>query len=493
MKIQEQISRLLPSRRLCGGILCLFSLAANAQIGQPWIHDPSTLAECDGKYYTFGTGGGGLISEDGWTWKGGAVRPGGGAAPDAIKIGDRYLIIYGATGGGLGGGHCGIIYTMWNKTLDPNSPDFKFTEPIEVVRSADLEDNDAIDPGLLLDPTTGRLWVSYGTYFGFIRLIELDPKTGKRVEGNKEQDIAIDCEATDLLYRDGWYYLLGTHGTCCDGINSTYNIVVGRSRNVTGPYVDNVGRDMIKGGGKMVVATDNHMVGAGHFGRTVIDEGVEVMSCHFEADFDRSGRSVLAIRPLLWKNGWPVAGGQFKGGTYEIESERRGYALELAVDFVRMQQERQMWWKLDPNEPTKVLPMQTLDDVKPTWPEGDIPVRAGDYMFRPHQRWTITPVPEAGGYLSNPYFKITIAGTDRALAATADKELTTVPKFSGASEQLWRIEQLTDGTFRIMPKTIPGIDGINTRYVIYSVADSTPTLAEYDFSSDNSKWNFRNK
>ena len=112
-------------------------------------------------------------------------------------------------------------------------------------------------------------------------------------------------------------------------------------------------------------------------------------------------------------------------------------------------------------------------------------------MFRPHQRWTITPVEEAGGYLSNPYFKITIEGTERALAANADKELTTVPVFTGSDEQLWRIEQLTDGTYRIMPKRIPGETGLNTRFVIYSAADSTPTLAEYDFHSDNSKWNLR--
>lgn len=104
---------------------------AEAQIGKPYIHDPSTLAECDGKYYTFGTGRGGLISEDGWSWHDGGVRPGGGAAPDVIKIGDRYLVIYGATGGGLGGGHNGRILTMWNKTLDPSSPDFQYTEAIE--------------------------------------------------------------------------------------------------------------------------------------------------------------------------------------------------------------------------------------------------------------------------------------------------------------------------------------------------------------------------
>jgi arabinan endo-1,5-alpha-L-arabinosidase len=467
----------------------LISQRTFAQIGTPYIHDPSTIMECEGKYYTFGTGGGGLISEDGWTWNGGAERPGGGAAPDAVKIGDRYLIAYSATGGGLGGGHAGRVLTMWNKTLDPKSPDFKFTEPIEVAHSLDDEDCDAIDAGLLLDPTDGRLWLSYGTYFGFIRIVELNPKTGKRVEGNKEINVAIDCEATTLMYRDGWYYLLGTHGTCCDGPNSTYNIVVGRSRSVTGPYIDNVGRDMLEGGGKLVIAAGERKTGPGHFGRFVVADGVEKMSYHYEADFDQGGRSVLAIRPLLWKNGWPVAGEAFKEGTYEIESERRGYALELAVDFVRMQGSMHRFWEKDA-QPMTPLKSQTLEDVIGTWPKGDINVRIGDYMFRPHQKWTITAVPEAGGYLGGPYYKIVIEGTNRALAATADAEVVAVPQFTGAPEQLWRIDQLTDGTYRIMPKKVPGTD---KELVLVSVGDSTPTLGLFDMNSDNSKWNFHDR
>ena len=467
----------------------LISQRTFAQIGTPYIHDPSTIMECEGKYYTFGTGGGGLISEDGWTWNGGAERPGGGAAPDAVKIGDRYLIAYSATGGGLGGGHAGRVLTMWNKTLDPKSPDFKFTEPIEVAHSLDDEDCDAIDAGLLLDPTDGRLWLSYGTYFGFIRIVELDPKTGKRVEGNKEINVAIDCEATTLMYRDGWYYLLGTHGTCCDGPNSTYNIVVGRSRSVTGPYIDNVGRDMLEGGGKLVIAAGERKTGPGHFGRFVVADGVEKMSYHYEADFDQGGRSVLAIRPLLWKNGWPVAGEAFKEGTYEIESERRGYALELAVDFVRMTGGMHRFWEKDA-QPMTPLKSQTLEDVIGTWPKGDINVRIGDYMFRPHQKWTITPVPEAGGYLGGPYYKIVIEGTNRALAATADAEVVAVPQFTGAPEQLWRIDQLTDGTYRIMPKKVPGTD---KELVLVSAGDSTPTLGMFDMNSDNSKWNFHDR
>lgn len=467
----------------------LISQRTFAQIGTPYIHDPSTIMECEGKYYTFGTGGGGLISEDGWTWNGGAERPGGGAAPDAVKIGDRYLIAYSATGGGLGGGHAGRVLTMWNNSLDPKSPDFKFTEPIEVAHSLDDEDCDAIDAGLLLDPTDGRLWLSYGTYFGFIRIVELDPKTGKRVEGNKEINVAIDCEATTLMYRDGWYYLLGTHGTCCDGPNSTYNIVVGRSRSVTGPYIDNVGRDMLEGGGKLVIAAGERKTGPGHFGRFVVADGVEKMSYHYEADFDQGGRSVLAIRPLLWKNGWPVAGEAFKEGTYEIESERRGYALELAVDFVRMQGSMHRFWEKDA-QPMTPLKSQTLEDVIGTWPKGDINVRIGDYMFRPHQKWTITAVPEAGGYLGGPYYKIVIEGTNRALAATADAEVVAVPQFTGAPEQLWRIDQLTDGTYRIMPKKVPGTD---KELVLVSVGDSTPTLGLFDMNSDNSKWNFHDR
>ena len=462
--------------------------AANAQIGAPYIHDPSTIAECDGKYYTFGTGGGGLISEDGWTWNSGADRPGGGAAPDVIKIGDRYLCIYGATGGGLGGGHSGRILTMWNKTLDPKSPDFKWTEAVEVCASDGMEDQDAIDPGVLLDPTTGRLWVSYGTYFGTIRLIELDPKTGYRVKGNKEKDIAIDCEATDLIYKDGWYYLLGTHGTCCDGVNSTYNIVVGRSRSVEGPYLDNVGRDMFHGGGRMVVAAGNRKTGAGHFGRTIIDEGVEIASFHWEADFDQGGRSVLAIHPLLWKNGWPYAGEQVKAGTYAILSERRGYSLELAVDFIRMKQERQGWFNRDQmQQPVKPVAEQTLAEVQGSWPAGDVDVRCSDYMFRPWQKWQLTPTTK--GTITGPLFTIRIEGTNRALTATADLELTA-KEFANLDEQLWRVEQLTDGTYRLMPYAIPG-QGKNQKYCLYSAGDTTPTLAEYDFKNDNSKWNLR--
>ena len=460
--------------------------AVKAQTGSPFIHDPSTVVECDGKYYTFGTGGGGLISEDGWVWNGGGVRPGGGVAPDAIKIGDRYMVVYALTDRGVGNGHRSRVYMMWNKTLDPASPDFGYTEPIDIAGSDGFEDCDGIDPGLMLGPD-GRLWLTYGTYFGYIRIVELDPATGLRMEGNEPVDIAISCEASVPVYHDGWYYLLATHGTCCDGANSTYNIIVGRSKSPTGPYYDNVGRDMVQGGGKLVLASENRRMGAGHFGRFIIEEGVEKMSFHFEADLDLSGRSTLAIRPLLWRNGWPVAGEILEDGVYGMVSERRGTALELSVKTVRMAGGMR-GFGMSGDQPVVRVESQKLSDVESGWPKGEVAVRLGADMFRPHQSWEIVADSQAGGSLGGPYYRIRIAGTDRYLTATSEKEVTTVESVIEGGEQLWRIEQLNDGTWRIMPKSIPGCE---EQLALVAVADGTPSLAPFDYSSDNSKWTFR--
>jgi arabinan endo-1,5-alpha-L-arabinosidase len=109
-------------------------------------------------------------------------------------------------------------------------------------------------------------------------------------------------------------------------------------------------------------------------------------------------------------------------------------------------------------------------------------------MIRPHQKWTITAVPDAGGYPGSPYFKIQITGTERTLAATADGEVVALPAFTGAPEQLWRIDQLTDGTYRIMPKAMPGS---KDPVALTAVGASTPTLAKFDPKSDKARWNFR--
>ena len=477
------------------GLVALVSVSMSetvmAQIGSPFIHDPATVMECDGKYYTWGTGGSGLVSEDGWVWTSGQSIPRVGAAPDMIKIGDRYLLAYSSTGGGLGGGHAGAIVTQFGKTLDPKSPDYGFPPESRdtVAYSVADEDCDAIDAGLILTPE-GRLFVTFGTYFGFIRVCELDPATGKRLESfGEDVNIAVDCEATTMIYHDGYYYLLGTHGTCCDGINSTYNIVCGRSKSPTGPFIDNVGRDMVEGGGKMVLGCRDGYTGAGHFGRVVVEEGVEKMSFHWEADYSMSGRSTLAILPIVWRNGWPEAGYNVKDGVYEIESERRGYALEIATEYVRMAGGRGMGGMFGgggQQQANTSIPFQKLEDVIGNWPKGNIDVRVIDYQFRPNQKWEF--VAQNEGALGTPYYKIVIAGTNRALAATAGKELTTVPEFTGADEQLWSIDQLTDGTYRICPKAVPGT---TDKVCLISVGDSNASLGKFDFNDVNCKWNLR--
>ena len=131
---------------------------------------------------------------------------------------------------------------------------------------------------------------------------------------------------------------------------------------------------------------------------------------------------------------------------------------------------------------------QRLYDVLHGWPTGNIDLRIGDYMMRPHQKWTITPVLNAGGYPGSPYFKIQIADTDRTLAAAESNEVVTVPAFTGAPEQLWRIDQLTDGTYRIMPKAVPNS---TDPVALAAVGASTPTLAKFDPKSDKGRWTFR--
>ncbi len=261
---------------------------------------------------------------------------------------------------------------------------------------------------------------------------------------------------------------------------------------------------------------------------------------HWEADLDRGGASVLDVRPLLWKDGWPEAGENMKEGTYQIESVRTGTALELAVEGVPVGGGRRGGGRgaagfggrggrggpggaadtnapagqalLGANSDTNApgargarrgfggggglfggsgrgpIPAQDVAQVSTNWPSGNIDVRLGNYMVQAQQKWTVTAVTNAGGYLGSPYFKITIAGTDRALAATADGELISAPSFTGAAEQLWRLDQLTDGTWRIMPKSAP--DGMEP-LALCAIGGRSATLTKFDPNSPKNRWQFK--
>ena len=131
------------------------------------------------------------------------------------------------------------------------------------------------------------------------------------------------------------------------------------------------------------------------------------------------------------------------------------------------------------------IPPQDTAQVAANWPAGNVDVRMANYLCQAQQKWTITAVPNAGGYPGSPYFKITIAGTERALAATADAELVALPAFTGGSEQLWRLDQLADGTWRIMPKSVPNS---GAALVLSAVGGSFATLANFDPKSEKQRW-----
>ncbi|HEX5000619.1 MAG TPA: family 43 glycosylhydrolase [Terriglobia bacterium] len=498
--------------RYLAAVMLILVAPVFALDGQPGMHDPSTVIFENGRYYSFGTGAGLpiSISDDGWNWRRAGTlmqalpggRPGpdviarGGNntwAPDVIRVGDQYFVYYAAPGTQPKA----AVGLLVGKTLDSESPDYRWVDGGPVVWSDGVEDSNAIDPGVFLDPGNGSLWLTYGSYFGYIRLVELDPRTGKRLHPEaKPVDIAINSEASIMIYHDGWYYLLVNHGSCCAGANSSYTIRMGRARKVTGPFLDNMGVDMLKGGGKLFLGSGGRDVGPGHFGLLDLGDGVQKFSCHYEADLDRGGASVLDIRPLLWRDGWPIAGENIRAGAYEIESARTGTALELAVQGAPVGGGRggrggaggRGGRGARGGETPVAIPAQDVAEVSANWPAGAVDVRMSTYMLQAQQKWTIAPVAGAGGYPGAPYFKITIAGTDRALAATADGEVVALPAFTGGPEQLWRIDQLADGAYRIMPKSIPNA---KEPAALSAVGSSRPTLSRFKADSDRQRWLFK--
>ena len=396
------------------------SIALDGMIG---IHDPSTVAVCDGNYYVFGTGRGisVLTSSNGFNWqRGGRVfdripesvhqfcpkNDGAGVwAPDIIKLNSEYYLYYSISSWGQ---YVSAVGLMTSPTLDTNSPNYKWTDRGMVVHSSEGEKLNAIDPGVCHAPD-GTLWICYGSYHGNIELVELDAKTGLRIATNSPVSIiASQSEAAVIIFHDKNYYLFVNHGGCCQGTNSTYNIRVGRSPKITGPYLDKHGEDLARGAGTLFLTAAGNDIGPGHFG-LLVDDGVEKFSCHYEGVIGRSGRSILDIRPLLWTlDGWPVAGGNVRDGIYQIRSQRTGTVLQSANA------------------------------------TNEITVQTARYLSRDHQKWNVSP---AGGGC----YKISSASDENVL--TADGDDLKVATFTGSDSQLWKIDQLTDGSYRLASKS----------------------------------------
>jgi arabinan endo-1,5-alpha-L-arabinosidase len=290
--------------------------------------DPSSIVKCKDEYWVFHTGRGipTFRSKDLVKWERGPAvfqtapewiatnvpenRNMSYWAPDIIQVGDRYLLYYSVSSMGKMTSAIGLAT---NPTLDPNDPAYKWTDEGIVVQTREGQPGDAynaIDPALFQD-TDGSLWMVFGSYWTGIKLIQLDPKTGKR--------IAPDSPMTSLAYNESieaahisrhgdHYYLYVNWGSCCRGTNSTYNIRVGRSKTVTGPYMDKAGVDLLKSGGSVFLPNINGpLIGPGHAGTLKTNGKTWFTSC-FEGNLNMDGRATLAIMPLSWTaDDWPEA------------------------------------------------------------------------------------------------------------------------------------------------------------------------------------------
>ncbi len=225
-------------------------------------------------------------------------------APDVIRVGRRFLLYYSVSTWGKNTSAIGLAS---NPTLDPAAPDFKWTDHGLVLRSWPSNQFNAIDPAAFQD-SDGTLWMAFGSFWSGIQLIQLDPATGLRLahdEGVRPLAFHSSIEAPFLHRRGDAYYLFVNWGQCCRGTNSTYEIRVGRSRTLGGPYVDRQGAPLLENGGSLVLATSGTRVGPGHAG-IVTEQGVQRLSFHYY-DAARRGAPTLGLRRLDWDaEGWPV-------------------------------------------------------------------------------------------------------------------------------------------------------------------------------------------
>ena len=287
--------------------------------------DPSSIVKCKEEYWVFYTGRGvpAYRSKDLVKWERGPavfkaapewiaqIVPANRNmlywAPDIMKLGDHYFLYYAVSSFGKMTSAIGLAT---NPTLDPDDPAYHWTDHGFVVRTQDGDGYNAIDPSVFHD-RDGRLWLTFGSYWSGIKLIELDPRTGKRMApDSKLFSLAYNesIEASYLCRHDDYYYLFVNWGSCCRGPKSTYNIRIGRSRSVTGPYLDKAGVDMLHRGGSLFLPTTNGpLIGPGHAG-ILNAQGKDWFTSDFEGDLRMGGQATLAIMPLHWNAaGWPEA------------------------------------------------------------------------------------------------------------------------------------------------------------------------------------------
>ncbi|MDW7695739.1 arabinan endo-1,5-alpha-L-arabinosidase [Flammeovirgaceae bacterium SG7u.111] len=307
--------------------------SCQAQENGTMVHDPVIIKQGD-TYYLFCTGWGISVhtSKDMEEWKRekpvfsdppqwaqNAVKGFRGHiwAPDIHYYNGQYYLYYSISAFGKNTSCIGLVT---NKTLDPSSPDFEWIDHGKVIQSVPGRDLwNAIDPNLVFDEK-GDPWMSFGSFWVGMKLVKLDENLdkvaqpeewytlSKRERSFKRQDVDPGEGAVEapFIFKNGnYYYLFVSFDYCCKGSESTYKVAVGRSKTVTGPYLDKDGVRLDEGGGSIVIEGNEDWHGVGHNSAYTFGEKDYFISHAYDAADE--GKPKLIIREIGWdKDAWPI-------------------------------------------------------------------------------------------------------------------------------------------------------------------------------------------
>ncbi len=287
--------------------------------GSTVVHDPTMIRDASGRYLLYATGGGmsSKTSTNRVTFTAGAdafaAKPGWWStyssvpeawAPDISYHGGKYLMYYSVSSFGSQKSAIGLA---GSSTGLPGS----WSDYGVVYTSSTSSDYNAIDPNLFVDDD-GKWWLSFGSWWTGIKMIRIDPSTGKQLSSHTTRYSLASrpsgtkaVEAPFIVKRGGYYYLFASYDTCCAGTGSTYKVKVGRSTGITGPYTDKSGVALMNNGGTPVLESHGNVIGPG--GQSIMpDADGDLLVYHYYDGAD-NGTPKLGINLLNWSSGWPVA------------------------------------------------------------------------------------------------------------------------------------------------------------------------------------------
>lgn len=222
-------------------------------------------------------------------------------APDINYINGKYVLYYSKSKWG-GEWECGI------GVATADYPEGPFTDVDSLFTSKGIGVQNSIDPFYIEDEDTGQKYLFWGSFRG-IYAIELSDDGLSVKEGAKKVQISAGrTEATYIIRHDGYYYLIGSAGSCCEGLNSSYNLLVARSKNILGPYVNRNGTKALNDGFSQLLVGSNKVKGPGHNAEFMEDDnGTFYIIYHgYEVSDPDGGRKVF-MDPIIWdRGGWPT-------------------------------------------------------------------------------------------------------------------------------------------------------------------------------------------